>query len=163
MNQDQLSLLNPTNFFGSPFLDHRCFFEGWQFLKQADLKSVHPIPPLEMPINRIPTRRQILDGLLDRIGKSTIPGEKEFEEYLRHKYRQNCRVNTLKGAAISLSQFLVFYGSTGSLELGQITKQDIGAFVEHLQDRGLKPNAVNCRLRAVYAFIRFLVEKKVLG
>jgi integrase/recombinase XerC/integrase/recombinase XerD len=163
MNSDQLSLLNPTKFFGSPLLDHRCFFEGRQFLKQSDLKSVHPIPPLEMPTIRIPSRRQILDGLLDRIGKSTVPGKEEFEEYLLHKYRQNCRINTLKGAAISLSQFLAFYGSTGSLELGQIKKQDIGAFIEHLQDRGLKPNTVNCRLRAAYAFIRFLVEKKMLG
>lgn len=163
MNSDQLSLLDPTYLLGSPLLNHRCYFEGWQFLKQSDLKSVHPIPPLEIPTIRIPSRRQVLDGLLDRIGKSTISGKKEFEEYLLHKYRQNCRANTLKGAAISLAQFLAFYGATGNLGLGQITKQDIGAFVEHLQDRGLKPNTVNCRLRALYAFIRFLVEKKVLG
>ena len=163
MNPDQLSLLNPTYLFGTPLLNHRCYFEGWQFLKSADLKSVHPVPSFEIQTIRIPSRRQVLDDLLDRISNSAIPGKKEFEGYLLNKYRQNCKASTLKMAATSLTQFLAFYGATGKPVLEQITKQDIGAFVEHLQDRGLKPNSVNCRLRAVYAFIRFLVEMKMLG
>ena len=163
MNLDQLSLLNPTYLLGSSLINHRSNFVGWPFLKKADLKSVHPIPQLEISTIRIPSRRQVLDGLLDRINRSAVSGKKEFEEYLLHKYRQNCRSSTLQVAATSLTQFLAFYEATGNCGLERITKQDIAAFVEHLQDRGLKPNSVNCRLRAVYAFIRFLVEKKVLG
>ena len=45
----------------------------------------------------------------------------------------------------------------------QLQRQDIEAFVEHEQDRGLKPNSVRTRLCAVYAFVRFLIEKKIVS
>jgi len=44
----------------------------------------------------------------------------------------------------------------------KMAKEDIEAFIEHLQDRGLKPNSVRTRLCALYAFVRFLIENKVL-
>ena len=47
--------------------------------------------------------------------------------------------------------------------MGQLQRQDIEAFVEHEQDRGLKPNSVRTRLCAVYAFVRFLIEKKIVS
>ena len=42
-------------------------------------------------------------------------------------------------------------------------REDIEAFTEELQDRGLQPVTVANRLRWVYAFVRFLIEAKVLG
>jgi integrase/recombinase XerD len=44
-----------------------------------------------------------------------------------------------------------------------MARGDIEAFIESLQDRGLKPNSVRTRLCAVYAFVRFLIEKKAVG
>ena len=44
----------------------------------------------------------------------------------------------------------------------KITRQDICAFVEHEQDRGLKINSVISNLRDVYTFINFLVEREIL-
>jgi integrase len=44
-----------------------------------------------------------------------------------------------------------------------MTREDIEGFVEHEQDRGLKPNSVRTRMCAVYAFVHFLIEKKVVS
>jgi len=44
-----------------------------------------------------------------------------------------------------------------------IDRHDIEAFVEHEQDRGLSIRAVRTRLVAVYSFIRYLVDSKVLS
>jgi len=162
MNQDQLSFLNPKDLCGSPFFNHRCYFEGWQFLQQTDLNSANPIHPLEIPTIRIPARRQVLDRLLDRIASGELAGKQHFEQYLHHKYRRNCSASTLELTATSLCQFLSFFRETGKLNLEQMAKEDIEAFIEHLQDRGLKPTSVRTRLCALYAFVRFLIENKVL-
>jgi site-specific recombinase XerD len=163
MNQNQLSFLDPKYLYRSPFFNHRCYFEGWQFLQHTDLKSLHPSLPPAIPVIRIPDRRLVLDRLLERIAGSELCGKQEFKEYLLHKYRRNCKASTLKMATTCLFQFLSFYQTTAKLNLEQLTRQDIEAFVEHMQDRGLKPNSVHSRLRGVYAFVHFLVEKKVLG
>ena len=62
-----------------------------------------------------------------------------------------------------MSQFLLFFQATGKSVLEQLDRQDIEAFVEFEQDRGVKPNTVRTRLCAVYAFLRYLIEKKVLS
>ncbi|MHC5001258.1 MAG: site-specific integrase [Planctomycetota bacterium] len=66
-------------------------------------------------------------------------------------------------SATSLTLFLGFLHRLGKTHLGQLQRQDIEAFVEHEQDRGLKPNSVRTRLCAVYAFVRFLIEKKIVS
>lgn len=71
--------------------------------------------------------------------------------------------NTHRNAAASLKQFLHFYGVSGKQHIEQMAREDIEAFTEDLQDRGLKPVTVSNRLRTVYAFVRFLIEEKVLG
>jgi integrase/recombinase XerD len=93
-----------------------------------------------------------------------LPAKSYVEQYLRHKYRRNCKANTLRQAAISLEQFLSFFASRGNTVLEQLSRDDIEAFVEDMQDRGSKLTTVNTRLRNVYAFIRFLImEYKVVS
>jgi site-specific recombinase XerD len=82
---------------------------------------------------------------------------------MHHKYRRNCQPNTLRQAATCLAQFLRFYRDSGKQHLEQMSREDLEAFVEYQQDRGLKPTSVRTRLCAVYAFIHFLIENKVLG
>jgi integrase/recombinase XerD len=82
---------------------------------------------------------------------------------MRQKYRRNCKPNTLRQAAGSLIQFLSFYRDTGKQHLEQMTREDIEAFIEALQDRGLTPDTVRTRLCGVYAFVRFLIEKKAVS
>ena len=82
---------------------------------------------------------------------------------MRERYRRNCKPNTLRNVATSLKQFLLFYGKSEKNHIEQMTRWDIEAFIEGLQDRGLKPVTVVNRLKNVYAFIYFLVEHMVLG
>jgi site-specific recombinase XerD len=62
-----------------------------------------------------------------------------------------------------LKQFLSFFGKSGKNHIEQMDREDIEAFTEDLQDRGLTPVTVSNRLRWVYAFVRFLIEANVLG
>jgi integrase/recombinase XerD len=46
--------------------------------------------------------------------------------------------------------------------LEEITREDLAKFVEHEQDRGLKPSTVRMRLASVKAFMRFLIETEIV-
>ena len=39
--------------------------------------------------------RRTFDKLLKKLGQKDITGKKHIEDYLRHRYRRNCRANTL--------------------------------------------------------------------
>jgi site-specific recombinase XerD len=108
-------------------------------------------------------RQQVLERLLKNLSAQNLVGKCYLEQYLRDQYRRNCRPNTLRLSATSLTQLLSFLHRLGRTHLEQLQRQDIEAFVEHEQDRGLKPNSVRTRLCAVYAFVRFLIEKKIVG
>jgi len=146
MNKDQLSTLSPNNLSGSPPSDLRSHFQGESFF-------IQPVTPAA----KSHIRQQVLDRILTQISKQGLLGKSYVEQYLRHKYRRNCKSSTLRQAATSLVQFLTFFRNSGRIQLEQLSREDIEAFVEALQDRGLKPSTVNTRLRGVYAFVRFLI------
>jgi integrase/recombinase XerD len=163
MQWEQLSFLNPD--FSSqpqPYDTHYSF--------ERDTLSEHGDSAL--PLNRTHTsikapqpcaRHQALTHILEKISHHDLPGTASVEQYMRHKYRRNCKANTLRSAATALMQFLSFFRTSGKVQLAQMTRDDLEAFVEALQDRGLKPDTVRTWLCAVYAFIRYLVEHKVLS
>jgi site-specific recombinase XerD len=140
MNRDQLASFNPTNLSGS---------------YPSDLNAIFLQPVARAA--KSSARQQVLDRLIDKICEQDLLGKSYVEQYLRHKYRRNCKANTLRQAAISLEQFLSFFASRGNTVLEQLSREDIEAFVEALQDRGLKLTTVNTRLRNVYAFVRYLI------
>ncbi len=107
-------------------------------------------------------RSRALADVLEKLQAREIPGKEHVEEYLRDQYRRNCRANTLRSTFTSLTIFLGFINETGKTYLEQITREDLFAFIEHEQDRGMKPVTVHTRLVAVKAFIRFLVEQGVV-
>ena len=108
-------------------------------------------------------RRKVLDRLLNQAAAAgDLPGSKHFSQYLNEKYRRNCSPSTLRLTAASLILFLSFCRRSGKHQIELVDRQDLEAFVEHEQDRGLKLNTVRTRLCCVYAFIRFLIRKKVL-
>lgn len=146
MNRDQLSNFNSNN----PLATHRSDLYS-TFDNQAIF--VEPAAATSKPS----ARQLALDRILNKIHRQDLLGESYVEHYLRHKYRRNCKVNTLKQAALSLVQFLSFFANCGNTVLEQLSREDIEAFVEDMQDRGLKPNTVNTRLRNVYAFVRYLI------
>jgi len=146
MNRDQLSTFNPNNPSASSSS------ELYSHLNNEAIFVQTPTPAAKSCV-----RQQVLDRILAQIFEQDLLGKSFVEQYLRHKYRRNCKANTLRQAAISLVQFLSFFASKGNTVLEQLCREDIEAFVEALQDRGLKPTTVNTRLRNVYAFVRFLI------
>jgi integrase/recombinase XerD len=163
MNQDQLSFLNPNYFHGCHPSDLRSYFESDPFFENLDSAFPLNLAPEDTPSPKLSFRQQVLERLLKKLAAHDLVGKVFVEQYLRDQYRRNCRPNTLRQAATSLTHFLIFYQNLGKTHLEQIDRQDIEAFVEHEQDRGLKPASVRTRLCGVYAFIRFLIHNKVVG
>jgi integrase/recombinase XerD len=163
MQWEQLSFLN-TNFSSQPQpYDPRSDVEGDPCLEHGDsalpLNRIQPSIEAQQPC----ARQQALTRILEKISKRDLPGKSYVEQYMRHKYRRNCKANTLRSAAMSLMQFLSFFRASGKMQLAQMTRDDLEAFVEDMQDRGLKPETVRTWLCGVYAFIRFLVAQNILS
>src|SRR5210317_483621 len=163
MNNDQLSFLNPNYFHGCHPFDLRFHFESDPFFEKLDSAFPLNLAKTVAPAPKPAYRQQVLKRLLENISAQNLVGKSYVDKYLRDQYRRNCRPNTLRLAATSLTLFLSFLHQLAKTHLDQIQRQDIEAFVEHEQDRGLKPNSVRTRLCAVYAFVRFLIEKKIVG
>jgi site-specific recombinase XerD len=104
----------------------------------------------------------VLDDILSKLEHKEIPGKEYVEAYLRDQYRRNCKANTLRSTFTNLDIFLSFVKASGKSYLEEITREDLFAFIEHEQDRGMKPVTVHTRLVRIKAFIHFLVEKAVL-
>jgi integrase/recombinase XerD len=107
-------------------------------------------------------RRQGLDSVLKKLSGKAISGKEHVEEYLRDQYRRGCRSNTLRQSLTTIDNFLTFIRQPGKSHLEQITRKDLGAWIEHEQDRGLKASTVNMRLRTLKAFLHFLIERDVI-
>jgi len=146
MNRDQSSNFNPENLYTSSAAEQH---------SPSDNQAIF-VQPIT-PVAKSSDRQQVLEHLIVQITEQDLIGRSYVEDYLRYKYRRNCKANTLKQAAISLVQFLSFFASRGNVVLEQLNREEIEAFVEFLQDKGRKPATVNTRLRNVYAFIRFLI------
>jgi len=146
MSNDQLSSFNPNNFLSAPSSNFHFQFHDESICVQHVAPSAKSF-----------ARQQVLDRILAKINKQDLLGKSYVEQYMRYKYRRNCKANTLKIAADSLVQFLTFFRNCGNTLLEQLSRQDIEAFVESLQDRALKPATVSCRLRNVYSFLRYLI------
>lgn len=155
MHEDHTRNINPNHLHGCHPLDLQSIFGAHSFHLLA--KKPQAIPP------KISSRLRLLEKIQNDLSRESLPAKDHFGGYLRRQYRRNCKLNTLKAAAASLKQFLTFYRLSGKQHIEQLSREDIETFVESLQDRGLKPTTVSSRLRTVYAFVRFLIEDKVLG
>jgi len=104
----------------------------------------------------------LLDHILQKISKIELPGADHFESYMRHKWRMNHKPHTLMGSFQAVRGFLGFYYSLGKSQLQEIVSDDLEAFVEHEQDRGLKVTSAKTRLNYIWAFLRFLIEQDII-
>jgi site-specific recombinase XerD len=154
MHRNQLQNINPNRLHGCHPLGLHGVFSDHPFHLIAEKPKTAP--------EKISPRLKILEKILKEVSFIDFPAKDHFAGYMRERYRRNCKPNTLRNAAASLKQFLTFYGQSGKGHIEQMTREDIEAFTEDLQDRGLKAVTVSNRLRTVYAFVRFLIEAKVL-
>jgi integrase/recombinase XerD len=100
--------------------------------------------------------------ILRRLSASKLPGFEHAEEYLQHKYCRNMSINTIRSSDASIRLFLTFIQSIGRERLEEISRQDVEAFVEREQDRGLQVRAIRTGLVALYAFLNYLVKAGIL-
>jgi hypothetical protein len=121
-----------------------------------------PTPPSHEPTFRDwrwhEDRRRGLTDALTKLSEKDIPGKDLIERYLRDQYRRLCSPSTLRNSLTAIDQFVSFLKAGGKSQLEEITRDDLGAWIEHEQDRGIKPSTVKMRLRNVNAFLRYLIE-----
>src|SRR5208283_3025749 len=113
-------------------------------------------------VNQQPAVESFIDRIVKRIYKEELPLSEHIESYMRHKWRMNHKPSTLNGSFEAVKGYLTFCCSLGKNELREIVSDDIEAFVEHEQDRGLKVTSASTRLKYLWAFLRFLIERDII-
>ena len=106
-------------------------------------------------------KRHITHRWCSRLATGGLPGSELAIEYLYGKYIKNLSVSVINQSGRIILYFLGFLERQGTT-IYTLTRQDISAFVQYEQDREQKPASVVNYLRAVYAFIVFLVDQGVL-
>jgi site-specific recombinase XerD len=105
------------------------------------------------------SRRRAFERVLQKLSAKELLGREHIEGYMRHKYRCNFKEKTISGTFTSVAFFGEFLKGKGKVYLEEMRREDLEAFIEYEQDRGLKISTVKTRLAHLYAFIGFLIEK----
>jgi hypothetical protein len=105
----------------------------------------------------------LIEIALEKIAAHGLCGAEHVQQYLMDLYRRNCRPNTIRSRFATILVFLQYLKAKGRNLLEIVCREDICAFIEQEQDRGLGPASVSCRVDALYAFIRFWVDREVLS
>ena len=108
------------------------------------------------------SRRRVLEHCLKRLSDLELDAGGYVEEYLCHQYRSHFQASTIRNTYTGLVLYLGFIKEKGKAGIENVDREDLEAFVEHEQDRGLKPGTVKLRLEIVKAFLRFMIDKGVL-
>ena len=106
--------------------------------------------------------KKCLIQVLQKLHQKDPIGKKHIQQYLIGQYRHNLRPNTISSSFTAIVQFATYLKKSGKDQIETITRNDLSAFIEHMQDRGLKPRSVKTRLGALSAFLRVLIEKEVI-
>lgn len=140
--------------FSPPFVVHQA---------QPDCSSQHFSSQSVLPDgHEITEKRRMLGHMTQRLMLSRLPGTDFAIEYLQHKYRNNLATNTIKKAGSVTLSFLKFLMKSGVNNIKNLSRQNICAYVEAAQNRGLKVGTIKSDLMALYTFLRFLVDQEIL-
>ena len=104
-----------------------------------------------------------LHRALNRLASWDLPGKEHVEEYFRNMYRRNFRPRTYASNLAAIHIFLTVVRDSGKTRLEEITKNDIEAFIEHEQDRGLMLSTVRTRLHCVNAFLGYAIDAGIVS
>ena len=100
---------------------------------------------------------------LNRLAGWDLPGKEHVENYFRHMYRRNFRPKTYFSNMAAIYIFLNVVKESGKTRLEEVTKNDLEAFLEHEQDRGLMLSTVRTRLHCANAFLGYLIEAGIIS
>jgi len=112
--------------------------------------------------DEIRVRQIAINRILHEVSIHGFCNEGHVKDYMLDLYRRNCRPNTIKSNGGTIILFLRFLTSISRKHLETVSREDLSAFIEHEQDRGMKPNSVRRRLGVLHAFFTFLIERDVI-
>ena len=115
-----------------------------------EVEAVHSVP------------RTAIDGILKKLTRIELPGKEHLEDYMRHKWRLYHKPATFLSSFGSIVSFLAFYQASGKDRLEEVMREDLEAFIEHEQDRGMNITTVRTRLASISAFLHFLIEQDTI-
>jgi integrase len=104
-------------------------------------------------------KQRTLSRILGKLQGQDLPSLSSFTVYLQALHRRDVSACTLRTVFIGVHGFLVFLQKRGKISLSSLTGDDLEAFVESEQDRGLKPLSIRGRLHSVYAFLHYLLDR----
>ena len=149
-----------TNYFPSDWIDPVHSERSLVSLSISSGQFFSPAAGL-MPVHRPSERRRALDRSTGRLERSGLPGVDHAIEYLHEKYTHNLAPSTIRQAGGVIVSFLLFLHKN-NLDIYELSRQDVATYVENDQDCGLKIGSVKTKLRAIYTFLRFLVDRDIL-
>ena len=136
--------------------------------ENSSIKSTSSILTHFLPSARLASddlvsaKRLALNRIVCRLTESKLPGNDYVIYCLYGQYSRNLATTTILHSGEMLLQFLAFFKTLGKHSIEDVSRKDIAAYVEYEQDRGLKINSVKGKLIIVYAFLKFLVENKII-
>jgi site-specific recombinase XerD len=80
-----------------------------------------------------------------------------IDRYRRSLKRKNCAPHTVKNYMNVLAHFTSWL----VIPLYEVSRREIGLYVDHLLKRRLKPKTVTCHLQAIRLFFDFLIDEGV--
>ena len=117
-------------------------------------------PPISQS-KRAPDRRK-RKTVFERLANMHFVGKAELILFLYQKQRRQCKHSTLSNYCVNISSLLRFVTKLGKTRLDQLGTEDLEAFIEHEQDRGLMPATLHQRLISFYCFADYLVKQGVV-
>jgi len=104
-----------------------------------------------------------IDRIFWKLSGLEFLGKEQVIASLRQGVRRNLKPKTLFGCYKALVYFLSFCDQSGKKTLQDIVKEDLEAFIEHEQDRGLYITSIRTQIMHVIGFLRFLAEQDLLS
>jgi len=80
-----------------------------------------------------------------------------IDQYRRSLKRKNCAPHTVK----NYMNILTHFTSWLIIPFNEVTRREIGLYVDHLLKRRLKPKTITCHLQAIRLFFDFLIGEGV--
>jgi site-specific recombinase XerD len=79
--------------------------------------------------------------------------------FRRSLKRRNLSRHTVKNYMNGLGHFVMWI----NVPIEGVSREDIGAYIDHLMDKALKPETINAHLNRIRQFYRYLIEQEQLG
>jgi integrase/recombinase XerD len=138
-------------------------FEHTPVGKTESRQQINPpkSPPQEKDALSPGLKHPLIEKYLKQLVNKGLFGQPHVQEYLYDLKRRNCRPSTIRSNFTTWMLFLSYLKERGRTSLETITRDDLSSFIEHEQDRGMQPTTVSTRLRLLYAFVRYLVDREV--